>query len=383
MERGKPLSVCGEPLRVLTVTPRSPLGHGGVERHVMEVTRRMAAAGLTVEVLCADPELRRPETRAAHGVEIRVVPAHPRKRDYYLAPRIWTEMGRRRWDLVHIQSFHTLVAPLAMLRARNLGIPYVVTFHGGGHSSELRNRMRRFQRRLLRPLLGRASRLVAVARFEIDLYGHELRLPAERFALIPNGTDVSLAGGSDPGQADGAALATIGRLERYKGHHRVIAALPHVLEKRPDARLLVVGEGPYGPALRRQASELGVGDRVSFTSVPAGDPDGMARLLGRVALVVLLSEFETHPLVALEAAAARRRLLVADRGGLAELAEDGFARTIPVDASPEAVAEAIVEELARPAPDRSPKLTTWDECAQALIELYRSVVSAEQTSVQA
>ncbi len=37
------------------VTPRSPLNQGGVERHVMEVSRRLAAAGLTVEVLCTEP----------------------------------------------------------------------------------------------------------------------------------------------------------------------------------------------------------------------------------------------------------------------------------------------------------------------------------------
>ena len=96
----------------------------------------------------------------------------------------------------------------------------------------------------------------------------------------------------------------------------MIAALPHVLERRPDARLLVVGQRPYEAELRRQAAELGVEERVEFTSVAADDRDGMAALLRRVSLVVLLSEFETHPLVALEAAAAGRRLLVADRGGL-------------------------------------------------------------------
>ena len=41
--------------RVLMVTPRSPLAQGGVERHVMEVSRRIAAAGAEVEVLCTEP----------------------------------------------------------------------------------------------------------------------------------------------------------------------------------------------------------------------------------------------------------------------------------------------------------------------------------------
>jgi glycosyltransferase involved in cell wall biosynthesis len=311
-------------------------------------------------------------TQVRDGVQIHTVRAWPAKRDYYFAPRLWREIGRRRPDVIHVQSYHTLVAPLAMLRALASGIPYVVTFHGGGHSSGLRNRLRGLQLRLLRPLLSRAARLVAVARFEIDLYGRALRVPAEKFALIPNGTEIDLPeSGSD---GDSSTLATIGRLERYKGHDRVLAAFPGVLERRPDARLLIVGQGPYEQDLRRQADELGVAEQVEFTSVPAGDPAGMGTLLGRVALVVLLSDFETHPLVALEAAAARRRLLVADSGGLAELAEDGFARALPAEESAEGVAAAILQELDQPQPQEIPKLASWDECAAALLELYREIV---------
>ena len=361
-------------LRILMVTPRSPLGAGGVERHVMEVGSRLAAAGQVVEVLCGTPD-GPGGIEERDGVAVRSVRAWPEGRDYYIAPAIWPEMARRPWDVVHVQSYHTAVAPLAMLRALVLGIPYVVTFHGGGHSSGLRNRLRRAQRRALRPLLARAARLVAVARFEIDRYSEELGLPRERFVWIPNGTDlVPDAGGAGNGKPTPDLLATIGRLERYKGHHRAIEALPHVIARRPRARLLVVGTGPYEPELRRLAKEVGVADRVEFTSVPPGDPTAMAQLMGRVSLVVLLSEFETHPLVALEAASADRPLLVADAGGLAELAADGVARSVGAGAEPGAVAAAIVEELEHPSERRPPRLTTWDECAARLHDLYRSVV---------
>jgi glycosyltransferase involved in cell wall biosynthesis len=371
----------GGPLRVLMVTPRSPLEQGGVERHVSEVSRRMAAAGAEVEVLCTDPEISAATSEERDGVRIRTVRAWPRGRDWYLAPRLWREIGRERWDLVHVQSYHTLVAPLAMLRALRLRVPYAVTFHGGGHSSQLRNRSRRLQMRLLRPLLRRAARLVAVARFEVDDYGQALGVPPERFALIPNGTDLSFSGAelatADP---EVPTLASIGRLERYKGHHRVLAAFPQILAQKPDARLLIVGKGPYEEELNRQAAELGVADRVELTSVPSGDAGGMATLLGRVSLVVLMSEFETHPLVALEAAAARRRLLVADEGGLAELAAEGFGRAIPLDSPPEQIAAAALEELAQPLPQRAPSLTSWDECAMSLLDLYGSILRSEHTS---
>jgi glycosyltransferase involved in cell wall biosynthesis/GT2 family glycosyltransferase len=376
-------SADGGALRVLMVTPRSPLAQGGVERHVMEVSRRMAATGARVEVLCTDPGLKKATSETRDGVRIRTVRAWPRGRDWYFAPGIWREMGRESWDLVHVQSYHTLVAPLAMLRALALRIPYVVTFHGGGHSSQLRNRSRRIQMRLLRPLLRRAARLVAIARFEVEQYGEAIGVPAERFAFIPNGTDLSFSAAelatADP---ETPTLASIGRLERYKGHHRVLAAFPHVLAREPGARLLIVGKGPYEDELRRQAEELGVAEQVEITSVPSDDPGGMAALLGRVSLVVLMSEFETHPLVALEAAAARRRLLVAEAGGLLEIAEDGFGRGIPLDSTPEQVAAAAIEELGKPLPQQSPRLTSWDDCAAALLDLYGSILKIGRSQGQ-
>lgn len=366
--------------RVLMVTPRSPLAQGGVERHVMEVSRRMAAAGVQVEVLCTDPEAKNAKAETHDGVRIRTVRAWPRGRDWYLAPAIWREMGREKWDLVHVQSYHTLVAPLAMLRALALRVPYVVTFHGGGHSSDLRNRSRSLQMRLLRPLLRRAARLVAIARFEIDEYGAALGVPPERWVFIPNGTDLSFSDagltGAEPALP---TLASVGRLERYKGHHRVLEAFPLVLEHEPQARLLIVGKGPYEEELRRRAEELGVAGRVEITSVPPDDPGGMAALLGCVSLVVLMSEFESHPLVALEAAAARRRLLVAEAGGLREIAEVGFGRGIPLDSTPEEIAAAALEELAKPLPQRSPSLTSWDQCAAALLDLYGSLPNNGQS----
>jgi glycosyltransferase involved in cell wall biosynthesis len=363
--------------RVLMVTPRSPLAQGGVERHVLEVSRRMAAAGVHVEVICTDPDADRATDETHDGVRIRTLRAWPRGRDWHFAPGIWRAMGREKWDVVHVQSYHTLVAPLAMLRALSLRVPYVVTFHGGGHSLEHRNRARGLQMRMLAPLLRRAARLVAIARFEIEKYGAALGVPPERFVFIPNGTDLSFSDADVVGgEPDVPTLASIGRLERYKGHHRVLEAFPLVLAQRPEARLLIVGKGPYEDELRRRVMELGLGDSVEVTSVPAGDPLGMAALLGRVSLVVLMSEFESHPLVALEAAAARRRLLVADAGGLSEIAADGFGRVIPLDSSSEQIAAAALEELDKPQPQSSPTLTSWDECTAALLDLYGSLLNS-------
>jgi glycosyltransferase involved in cell wall biosynthesis len=127
-------------------------------------------------------------------------------------------------------------------------------------------------------------------------------------------------------------------------------------------------------ALRRRAAALGVAERVEFISVPSDEPRAMASLLARVGLVVSLSEFETHPLAALEAVASGSVPLVADTTGLHELAEDGLASAISAGSSREEIAQAILQRLGSTEPAPAARLPTWDDCAAQLLELYRDVI---------
>ncbi|HEV3225412.1 MAG TPA: glycosyltransferase [Acidimicrobiales bacterium] len=364
-------------LRVLMVTPRYPPDVGGVERHVYEVSRRLAPMGCEVTVLCTDRTRTMAVEQDLDGVHVRRVRAWPSRHDFYFAPGLWREMARERFDVVHVQSYHTLVAPLAMLRARRLRLPFVLTFHGGGHSSRVRHSLRPLQRRVLGPLVRHATRLIAIARFEVPLYSRDFGVPVERFTFIPNGTYLGSAAHLDvEHRANGSIIASIGRLERYKGHHRALAAMPHVLRGRPDAQLWIIGTGPDEDALRRQAQQLGVADHVEFRSVPSDEPEKMRSLLAATSLVVSLSDFETQPLAALEALAAGVALVVADTSGLRELADDGLAHAIPLGSEPAEVAAAILGELDA---DRDvPEITvsSWDDCATSLLELYREVSCA-------
>src|SRR5439155_25673725 len=111
---------------------------GGVENHVHQVARRLAQRGNDVTVLTADPGRKWPSSEQLEGVKIERVRAWPSKRDYYFAPGVYRRILQGNWDIVHCMSYHTLVAPLTMLAALRAHIPYVVTSHGGRHSSRLR-----------------------------------------------------------------------------------------------------------------------------------------------------------------------------------------------------------------------------------------------------
>lgn len=363
-------------LRILLVAPRYAPYSGGVETHTYEVARRLANAGNRVTVLTTDPEGRPAQTEQIDSVQIRRVPAWRRSGDAYFAPGIYGEITRGGWDIIHCQGYNTLVTPLAMLGARHSNTPYLVTFHSGGHSSRLRNALRGTQLAMLRPLLRGARRLVAVSTFEEELFRRRLRLSAGQTVVIPNGCTLPRLA-APAGRGSHPLIVSVGRLERYKGHHRVIAALPRVLERRPDVRLQIVGAGPYRAELERLASRLGVSDRLEIRSVPADDREEMARLISQASLVTLLSEYESHGLAALEALSLGRPVLVTDAAGLRELARRGLARAVPLHSAPERVAEAILEQLRQPPRSAEIDLPTWDACAAELLALYQSILAVK------
>ena len=204
-------------MRILMVTPRYLPEVGGVETHVRETARRLAARGEDVSVLCTDLGLGLAPRERIDGVDVLRVPAHPRWSDIRAAPRLGGTVRAGSWDVVHVQSYHTLVAPHAMLAAKRARLPYVVTFHAGGHSSRLRNVVRPLQLRAMRPLLAHASRLIALADFEIERYGRLLRLPRTHFTTVPNGADLPDLPPAERPQVDADLVLSVGRLERYKG----------------------------------------------------------------------------------------------------------------------------------------------------------------------
>lgn len=364
------------PLRVLMVCPRYFPEVGGTETHVREVARRISGlGGFEITVLTTDRSRQLPRQQVVEGVSVLRVPAWPRGRDYYLAPGIATVIGQRGWDLVHCQGIHTPVPLLAMISARR-GIPYLITFHTGGHSSRLRNAMRATQWRLAGPLLRNAASLIAVSRFEADALTRHAGLGEKRVIVIRNG-------GALPPPRPGTVavpgrIVSSGRLERYKGHHRVIEALPHVAREIPGAHLRILGNGPYERDLYELAGHLGVSDRVSIEHVAPADREGMATALAEASVVAALSSYEAHPVAVMEALGLARPVVGYDVAGIGELIAEGWVRGVPPGAPASDVARQLVMAMsALPAADEDrtldhAQLPTWDACADQLAQVYLS-----------
>jgi glycosyltransferase involved in cell wall biosynthesis len=363
-------------LRVLTVTPRYLPLVGGTEIHTYETARRIAAVRYDVTILTTNPGGQLATEECRDELRILRVAAWPAQRDYYVAPAIAGVIARCDWDVVHVQGVHTLFAPLAMLAAWRARRPYVVTFHSGGHSSSLRTLARGSQWRLLGPLLRHAQLLIGVSEYEAAFFRRLLRLPASKLAVIPNGVQLPAAEPTATQPPRGSLIVSVGRLERYKGHHRVIDALPHVLARRPDARLRIIGSGPYEAQLARQAQARGVADRVQIGPIAGADRAAMAAALSEAAVVALLSDYESQGIAAWEALQLRRPVLVSDCSAFSELAQRGLARAVSLDSSPRQVAAALLEQLERPLIPNDVTLPSGDACAAQLLTVYRSIAGS-------
>jgi glycosyltransferase involved in cell wall biosynthesis len=358
------------PLRVLMVCQRYLPDMGGLETHVHEVARRLSRTGnFEITILTTDLTRHMPRQEVIDGVTVIRVPAYPRTRDYYFAPGLASVIGRRdRWDLVHCQGINTAVPIVAMLAARRAGIPYAVTFHTGGHTSRLRNSMRSVQWRIAGRLLRGAAMLIGVSRFEAETMSAQARLGNKPVTVIRNG-------GTLPPPAAGTTaipgrIVSCGRLERYKGHHRVIEALPRIIREVPDAHLVVLGRGPYEADLLNLAERCGVADRVEIRDVPPADRVAMATALAQASVVAALSDYEAHPVAVMEALSVGRPVVGYSCTGIGELVDEGLVEGVAPGSPAATVARELVDVMAAPLPSDPPELPTWDASARQLGRCY-------------
>ena len=178
-------------------------------------------------------------------------------------------------------------------------------------------------------------------------------VPAEKIVLLANpyvprepDTEHSLGIRERFGiAADAPVIGTVAVLRPQKALHVLVEAFHALGEALPDARLVIGGHGPCGPALESQAARLGIGDRVHF----AGYLEDVAGFLRSVDVAAMSSDYEGSPLFALECMAHRTPLVSTDVGNIAEILGDGHGVQIVPRGNAQALAHALEELLRDPA----------------------------------
>jgi len=229
---------------------------------------------------------------------------------------------------------------------RSVGIPLVAHFHG----------FDAFKHAVLeehhgyRSLFATAARMVTPSAHMRD---HLVSLGAGSTAIdvIPCGVDLQRFETAVPASAEPHLLA-VGRFVPKKCMADVVNAFRIVHEKRPDARLTLVGDGPDRPAVEAIVQSSRLRDAVTFAGVCTHDQ--VAQLMCRSRLLVQASavapdgDREGTPVVVLEAMASGLPVVATRHAGIPEVVEHGVTGWLAPEHDVDLLAKGIIHLLDDP-----------------------------------
>ncbi|WP_091654224.1 D-inositol-3-phosphate glycosyltransferase [Micromonospora pallida] len=415
------------PRRIATISVHtSPLHQpgtgdaGGMNVYIVEVARRLAAAGVEVDIFTrATSGDLPPVVEMAPGVHVRHVTSGPleglTKEELpgqlcaFTAGVLRTEAARPPgwYDLIH--SHYWLSGQVGWLAKERWGVPLVHTAHtlakvknlqlAAGDRPEPKARVIGEEQ-----VVAEADRLVANTRVEAhDLIG---RYDAEsaRVTVVEPGVDLDRfrPAVGDPVLArhaarrrlglptEGYVVAFVGRIQPLKAPDVLVRAIAALRDRDPllagEVTVAIVG-GPSGSGLDRPtslielAATLGVADRVRF--LPPRTGNDLPALYRAADLVAVPSYNESFGLVALEAQACGTPVVAAAVGGLVTAVRHQVSGVLVDGHDPADWADTIRQLL----PDR-PRLTTlsrgavrhaahfsWDRTVHGLLAVYQETIA--------
>lgn len=278
-------------------------------------------------------------------------------------------------SIIHVQRPDDLMA-FALAKRRN---PKLCTLHGiparavrrrkGAHYGLLYGVLERGG-------LRRANRVIAVNEGTARWYGERYAWLRDRITAIPIGIDTDHFRPMDRdharrrlGVSAEYAIVFAGRLTIEKRVEAIVQALP----RDENVELLIAGSGPEETRIREDALHRPV--RL-LGAIPHSE---MPVLLNAADLLVLPSEYEGLPTVALEALACGTPIVSTPVGALPEIIVPG--RTGWIVEELDALGHTIAEALPRAASLRarcveSAKLYSWDTVFGRILDLYGQMLSA-------
>ncbi|MGY1784274.1 D-inositol-3-phosphate glycosyltransferase [Geodermatophilus sp. SYSU D00698] len=406
------------PRRVATISVHtSPLDQpgagdaGGMNVYIVEVSRRLAARGIAVDVFTrATSSDLPPVVEMSPGVTVRHVSAGPfeglGKEELpgqlcaftagVLREEAQHEPGH--YDVVH--SHYWLSGQVGWLARDRWNVPLIHTAHtlakvknaalADGDRPEPRARVIGEEQ-----VVAEADRLVANTDEEADQLVEHYGADPRRTLVVPPGVDLDRFVPGDRTAArralrlpaDAVVLTFVGRIQPLKAPDLLLATAARMLADDPALRsrlrVHVVG-APSGSGLEapRQleelAAHLGIADLVRF--LPPQPPDRLALHYRAADVAVVPSHNESFGLVALEAQACGTPVVAASVGGLRTAVRDGVSGVLVDGRDPGAYAAAVRAVLERrqlmgAGARRHAAAFSWDRTADALVAAYSSAAA--------
>jgi glycogen(starch) synthase len=372
---------------------------GGLARVVSALSKEIAASGWEVHVVTADHP-GEPE----HSMD-GLVHVHRVKTQTDMTPDFLTWVSRFNFgllqyaieihrktpfDIVHAHDW--MVTDAAWVLKSGFGIPVVATIHAteAGRMHGIHTDLQRYIHQMEWRLTFESWEVIVNSHSMHAELQSSFKLPANKLAIIPNGTDPNEFDFKfDPASIRGNFAAAgeqivlyVGRLVREKGVQVMLDSAPAVLSACPGAQFLVVGTGYYLDEMRRQADQMGISHRVRFLGYVS---DQSLKELYKIADVICIpSLYEPFGIVALEGMAAGVPVVTSDAGGLRDFVEHGVNGILTYAGDSNSLAWGLLEvlrnpelgkRLAKDAVDKVKHIYNWKIIAQRTEEVYDRVLS--------
>lgn len=218
---------------------------------------------------------------------------------------------------VHLHNhFANSSCSVTLLASEMSGIPFSFTMHGPSEFFEA-------EKWRLDVKVARAAFVAAISHYcRSQLMYFSPRAHWDRIRIVHCGIEPARYG-TAPRSAEtaGKRIAFVGRLDAVKGAVLLLEAFAGLRARHPEARLVVIGDGPDRADIEARATELGLGDRVDFLGYRPQEE--VAALLEQADMLVLPSFAEGVPVVLMEAMASRIPAVSTVIAGIPELIEDG------------------------------------------------------------
>ena len=230
---------------------------GGSESHVQNISENMIKFGHNVQVYTTDPSGKLPSEEILNGVKIHRFKSIAPKDSFFFSAELYQSLRNTCCDIVHghdLNGFPLLAGALA--KGSN---KLIATLHVGCVSSQAKSLIRfPYNRLVMHKFLSRADKIICVSDYERKRFEQILRLPADKFVMIPNGYDRAINLEEENLMRGPRTILSVGRLEKAKGFQFLLKSFAKInkIDEFNDVNVIIVGKGPYESAMKKQILEL-------------------------------------------------------------------------------------------------------------------------------
>lgn len=300
---------------------------GGAENQMYLLAKFLNKEKYNVMLVCSDYKHLDEWTNKFEQDEIEVIKLNVmHKHD----PRHYFQLKElikhRNIDLIHIHVWNPASCRYAFMASSKYNVPTIVTEHDPFELPKLKSIIKQ-------KLLKKIKHVIAVSDANRTLLLNLFPQLRNRVTVVHNGIDVTwfesqLLSFSDKQRKeyrekhfsvddDTKVILSVAELHERKGLHYLIQAIPELLEKEKNFKVVIAGSGPQQSELEKLADQMKIKKYVEFLGFRKNIP----HLMAASDIFVLPSEKEAFGLVLLEAQAAKLPIVATKVGGIPEIIE--------------------------------------------------------------